>query len=110
MAFGLVVRFTTRDEEAARAFDALAASTLEEIRAKEPETLIYANHAVEGEPAVRVFYELYADRAAFDRHEEQPHVRHFLAEREQYLTGVDVTFLTEIDGKGTAGEGSTDGR
>ncbi|MEU8133768.1 putative quinol monooxygenase [Streptodolium elevatio] len=110
MAFGLVVRFTTHDEDAARAFDALAAATLKEIRANEPGTLIYVNHSVEGEPTVRVFYELYADRAAFDRHEEQPHVRHFLAEREQYLSGVDVSFLHEIDGKGTAGEGTTDGR
>jgi quinol monooxygenase YgiN len=110
MAFGLVVRFTARDEDAARAFDALAAVTLEEIRAKEPGTLIYVNHAVEGEPSVRVFYELYADRAAFDQHEQQPHVRRFLAEREQYLSGVDVSFLHSIDGKGMAAEGNTDGR
>ncbi|MCF2533706.1 putative quinol monooxygenase [Yinghuangia soli] len=110
MAFGLVVRFTAHDEEAARAFDALAATTLKDIRANEPGTLIYVNHAVEGEPAVRVFYELYADRAAFDLHEEQPHVRHFLAEREQYLASVDVSFLHEIDGKGTTTEGITDGR
>ncbi|MGC4833468.1 putative quinol monooxygenase [Micromonospora vinacea] len=40
-----------------------------------------------------MFYELYADRAAFDFHEEQPHIKRLLAEREQYLSGVDVTFM-----------------
>ncbi|WP_409497188.1 hypothetical protein [Amycolatopsis sp. cmx-11-12] len=33
----------------------------------------------------RAFYELYADRNAFDAHERQPHVETFLAERERYV-------------------------
>ena len=103
MGFGLVVRFTAKDEATARAFDALAGETLESIRTLEPGTLVYANHAVPDEPTVRVFYELYADRAAFDLHEEQPHVRRFLAERGQYLSSFEVTFLNEITGKGTSG-------
>ncbi|WOI59693.1 putative quinol monooxygenase [Streptomyces fradiae] len=45
---------------------------------------------------MRVFYELYADRAAFDAHEAQPHTKRFLAEREQCLAGVEVTFLDVI--------------
>ncbi|MER5303240.1 antibiotic biosynthesis monooxygenase [Streptomyces lasiicapitis] len=97
--FGLVVRFTMRDEQAARAFDALCASTLDGIKASEPGTLTYVTHVPDGEPLVRVFYELYADRAAFDAHEAQPHTKHFLAEREQYLAGVEVTFLDAIAGK-----------
>lgn len=103
MGFGLVVRFTARDEAAARAFDELAAETLDGIRTQEPGTLVYATHAVADEPTVRVFYELYADREAFDCHEGQPHVRRFLAERAQYLVSVEVTFLREIESKGTAG-------
>ncbi|WP_406344525.1 putative quinol monooxygenase [Streptomyces sp. NBC_00648] len=97
--FGLVVRFTLHDEDAAAAFDELCASTLEGIKAAEPGTLTYVSHVPEGEPLVRVFYELYADRAAFDTHEDQPHTKHFLAERAKYLAGVEVTFLDVIGGK-----------
>ncbi|GLV97335.1 antibiotic biosynthesis monooxygenase [Streptomyces lavendulae] len=97
--FGLVVRFSLRDQEAAMAFDELCAITLEGIKTTEPETLTYVVHVPEGEPLVRVFYELYADRAAFDAHEAQPHTKHFLAEREQYLAGVEVAFLNAIAGK-----------
>ncbi|MDT0268317.1 antibiotic biosynthesis monooxygenase [Streptomyces sp. DSM 44915] len=99
MGFGLVVRFTAHDAEAAAAFDALAAETLPGIQ-EEPGTLIYISHEVPDEPAVRVFYELYVDREAFEEHEAQPHVRRFLAEREQYLATVEVTFLHGRTGKG----------
>ncbi|MGW0928803.1 putative quinol monooxygenase [Streptomyces sp. NPDC002644] len=97
--FALVVRFTLRDEVAATAFDELCTTTLEGITAHEPGTLAYVVHTPEDEPLVRVFYELYADRASFDAHEEQPHTRHFLKEREQYLAGVDVTFMNAKAGK-----------
>ncbi|MFV0128998.1 putative quinol monooxygenase [Streptomyces sp. HMX112] len=98
--FGLVVRFTLRDAEVAAAFDALVTKTLEGIQAHEPGTLAYVVHTVEGEPRTRLFYELYADRDAFDRHEQQEHTRHFLAEREKYVTDVDVTF---VQSQGNAG-------
>ncbi|MFF2039015.1 putative quinol monooxygenase [Kitasatospora sp. NPDC058170] len=103
MGYGLVVRFIATDEVAALAFDELAATALEGIRAHEPGTLVYVNHRVPDEPRVRVFYELYADRAAFDAHEAQPHVQHFLAERGQYLESFDVTFLDKVAGKLSAG-------
>ncbi|MFB7473356.1 putative quinol monooxygenase [Kitasatospora sp. NPDC056184] len=102
MGFGLVVRFVAHDAAAAHAFDRLARETLEQIRAMEPGTLVSINHAVPDQPRVRVFYELYADREAFEEHERQPHVRRFLAERGQYLESFEVTFLDEIDGKGSA--------
>ncbi|MEU9718314.1 antibiotic biosynthesis monooxygenase [Streptomyces sp. NPDC047976] len=97
--FGLVVRFSLRDQEAAKAFDELCAITLEGIKGAEPGTLTYVVHVPEGEPLVRVFYELYADRQAFDAHEAQPHTKHFLTQREQYLAGVEVMFLDAIAGK-----------
>ena len=96
--FGLVVRFELRDGAAA-GFDALVARTLPGIEADEPGTLAYVVHTVPGEPAVRVFYELYTDRAAFEEHERQPHTVRFLAERDQYLSGVGVTFLQASAGK-----------
>jgi quinol monooxygenase YgiN len=101
--FGLSVRFTCRDAERAAGFDQLVAETVPEIRKHEAGTLVYAVHTVEGQPLQRIFYELYRDRAAFDAHEEQPHTRHFLAEREQYLASVEVDFLTLQVGKGTGG-------
>jgi hypothetical protein len=77
--FALVVRFTVRPEAEA-SFDDLTARTARLIR-------------------VRVFYELYRDREAFGAHEEQDHVRAFLAEREPMLEATEVTFMGLMDGK-----------
>lgn len=97
--YALIVRFTLRDADAAQRFDALVERTLEGIR-NEPGTLVYVVHTPENEPLVRVFYELYADRAAFEAHEAQPHTQQMLAEREQYLISTtEVEFLNETTGK-----------
>jgi quinol monooxygenase YgiN len=101
--FGLNVRFTCKDLESAEGFDKLVAETVAQIRQHEPGTLVYAVHSVEGKPLERIFYELYADRAAFDAHEEQPHTRRMLGEREQFLASVEVDFLSLQVGKGTDG-------
>jgi quinol monooxygenase YgiN len=97
--YGLVVRFTLLDEAAAAAFDDLCAETLKGIKAAEPGTLVYVSHRPVGEPLVRVFYELYADRSAFEVHESQPHVQHFLATREQFVAHFEVTFLDALHSK-----------
>lgn len=97
--FALVVRFTCHDQESAEGFDALIKETLEGIKANEPGTLAYVVHNVVDEPLVRVFYELYADRAAFEAHEQQPHTRNFLTSREQYTASVEVTWLSGATGK-----------
>lgn len=96
--FGLVVRFTLRPG-AEPAFDALVAETAAGIRAEEPGTLLYACHAVPGQPRQRIFYELYRDRAAFEAHEQTPHTRRFLAERGALLERSEVDFLAVADGK-----------
>lgn len=96
--YALTVRFTTRDADAAQRFDALVERTLEGIRS-EPGTLVYVVHVPEDEPLVRVFYELYASRDAFQAHEDQPHTKHFLKEREQHLASTEVAFLNELTGK-----------
>lgn len=90
--FALVVRFDLKDDAAAAGFDALVAETAKGI-ASEPGTLTYVVHTVNDEPLARIFYELYADRAGFEAHNAEPHTRHFLAEREQYLAGTRVEFL-----------------
>jgi quinol monooxygenase YgiN len=101
--FGLVVRFTCKDQASTEAFDRLVAATVDRIRTDEPGTLVYAVNRVDGEPLQRVFYELYRDRAAFDAHEEQEHTKKFLDERGQYLSATEVDWLTLLTGKGTAG-------
>ena len=83
------------------AFDALVARTLEGIRASEPGTLIYVSHAA-ADPPRRIFYELYADRAAFEVHERQPHVVRFLAERLDHVESFDVDFLDPVAGTAAA--------
>lgn len=102
--FGLVVRFTCKDEASAEAFDRLVAETVDKIREREPGALVYATHRVEGRPLQRIFYELYRDRAAFEAHEEQEHTKHFLSAREGFLASVEVDWLELQAGKGTAGE------
>ena len=102
LGFGLVVRFSLRPGSE-DAFDRLVSETVQLIGEREPGTLIYAVHAVEDDPAGRVFYELYRDRAAFAEHEAQPHVRRFLAERERYFSGPPrVEFLSLRLGAGPA--------
>jgi quinol monooxygenase YgiN len=101
--YGLSVRFTCKDKEAAAGFDELVSKTVPQIRKHEAGTVVYAVHTVEGKPLERIFYELYRDKAAFDAHEEQEHTRQFLRAREQFLASVDVDRLTLQAGKGTDG-------
>ena len=104
--FGLVVRFTVRPGSEA-AFDELVRVTTAGIRAHEARTLVYACHRVEGSPRERIFYELYANRAAFEAHEAQAHTRHFLTARESLLESTTVDFLSLADGKTPAGLGGS---
>jgi len=98
--FGLVVRFDLKDE-AGEEFDALTSETVALIRRAEPGTLVYTCHAVDGDANARIFYELYRDKAAFEEHERQEHVRRFLSERDHYLAHTPrVEFLSLQVGKG----------
>lgn len=107
--FALLVRFTVRPEAEAE-FDNLVAQTTTVIREREPGTLVYACHRVNGKPLQRIFYELYRDRAAFDEHERQEHVRKFLTAREALLESTDVDFLALADGKSPAAAQATGSR
>jgi quinol monooxygenase YgiN len=77
------------------------AATVARIREEEPGTLLYLCHRVQGEPQARVFYELYADREAFEAHGRQSYVKAFLDQREAYMAGpARVEFMDPADGKG----------
>ena len=101
--YGLVVRFTCKDQASAEAYDQLVAETIEQIKTGEPGTVIYASHTVRDQPLQRIFYELYQDKDAFDAHEASAHTRRYLAERGQYLDATEVDWLTLQAGKGTGG-------
>lgn len=98
--FALVVRFDLRDADAATAFDRLVADTVRAIIEHEPGTLVYATHTVADAPLSRIFYEVYADRAAFEEHERQPHTREFLDQRDKFVESFRVEFLTPAAAKG----------
>lgn len=94
-AFGLVVRFHLKPG-CEQGFDDLTAQTVPLIQAHEPGTVLYICQTVEGAPTQRIFYELYANRAAFDAHESQPHVKHFLSAREAFVERFEVDFLSPM--------------
>ena len=101
--YGLTVRFTCKDEASAEAYDRLVAETVEQIKAREPGTLVYAVHTVKDHPLQRIFYELYRDKDAFDAHGATAHTRRYLAERDQYLAATEVDWLTLTTSKGIEG-------
>jgi quinol monooxygenase YgiN len=107
--FALVVRFDCRDESAATRFDELTARVVDQITTKEPGTLLYATHSVEGEPLARVFYEVYRDRDAFQTHEAADHVVRFHAEKDPLLVGRRVEFLAPGSSTGLDGAGRPSG-
>ena len=66
--------------------DALAALLTEQcavIRKAEPGCLVYRVHRSTGDPGLFLFYEMYADDAAFDFHRAAPHLAAYRLRREQ---------------------------
>jgi quinol monooxygenase YgiN len=96
--YGLVVRFEVRPD-CIEAFDELVSETLVGIRDLEAGTMMYFNSSVADSTSSRIFVEIYADEAAFRRHEEYSHTRRFLADRDALITSYRVEFLQPIDGK-----------
>ncbi|WP_333776181.1 putative quinol monooxygenase [Streptomyces sp. IBSBF 3136] len=98
----LCVRFTLRDG-AGEAFDELVREAVEGVLEHEPGTLVYACGEVEGAPNQRLFFELYADRPAFEEHGRQPHVQHFLSESKKYAEKTEIDHLRPYVGKYPSG-------
>jgi len=78
--YGRLSIFTLLDSKAAE-FDQLAEQAAEGVRTAEPDTLVYVLHVVPKAPMQRIIYEIYRDRAAFESHEQQPHIQRFAADR-----------------------------
>ncbi len=54
---------------------------------------MYVIHLVPNAPSQRIFYEIYRDRAAFNIHESQPYMRHFVAEGRSCVLATNVIEL-----------------
>ena len=99
----LVVRFDVRDEQSAVHFDQLTTDVVARIATEEPGTRVYATHAIRDEPLARVFYEVYADEAAFSAHEHADHVVDFHARKAPLLAREPrVEFLSPGPARGAA--------
>ena len=98
--FALVVRFDCRDQAAVSRFDELTAEVVQHITEKEPRTLVYATHSIEGAPLARIFYEIYRNREAFETHEAADHVQRFHARKDPLVVGRRVEHLLPGSAKG----------
>jgi quinol monooxygenase YgiN len=90
--YGRILIFTLLDDRVAD-FDRLAEQSAEEVRTREPDTLVYVIHLVPNAPMQRIFYEIYRDRAAFDSHENQPYMKRFVADRRACVLATNVIEL-----------------
>ncbi len=90
--YGQIAIYTLLDE-AADDFERLAYEVVEQVKSREPDTLVYVMHGVPAAPMQRILYAIYRDEAAFDRHERQPYIRQFEEEREPYVLATNVIEL-----------------
>ena len=90
--FGQIAIYTLIEERASD-FDRLTERVVEQVRAGEPDTLVFIVHAVPSAPMQRILYEVYRDRAAFDWHRRQPYIAQFEADRRPYVLATNVIEL-----------------
>jgi quinol monooxygenase YgiN len=91
-AYGHITVSTLREGREA-AFDRLTEEAVRAVRDLEPNTFIFACHVARNAPNQRVFYQLYRDRMAYQEHERQPHIQHFLAEGSSHIRTTKVIEL-----------------
>ncbi len=89
---GLIAIHTLLEDKVA-AFDRIAEEAAEQVRAQEPDTLVYVIHTVPKAPMQRIFYEIYRDRAAYERHEQQPYIKRFVTARRPHVLATNVIEL-----------------
>jgi quinol monooxygenase YgiN len=90
--FGQIAIYTLLDDRVSE-FDRLTKQVVREVRANEPDTLVFIVHAVPSAPMQRILYEVYRDRAAFDAHKNRPYVAAFEADRRPYVLATNVIEL-----------------
>jgi quinol monooxygenase YgiN len=90
--YGLIAIYTLLEDRVAD-FDRIADQAAEEVRTHEPDTLVYVIHTVPKAPMQRIFYEIYRDRVAYDRHEQQAYIKRFVTARRPYVLATNVIEL-----------------
>jgi quinol monooxygenase YgiN len=90
--YGRIAIYTLLDA-GAEEFDRLAEQVVDQVRTGEPDTLAYVVHGVPSAPLQRILYQLYSDRAAYDRHQERPYVADFEARRRPLVLATNVIEL-----------------
>jgi quinol monooxygenase YgiN len=90
--FGQIEIYTLLEDRVDE-FDQLADRLVQQVRSREPDTLVFIVHAVPSAPMQRILYEVYRDRLAYDRHTQQPYVREFDADRRPYVLATNVIEL-----------------
>jgi quinol monooxygenase YgiN len=90
--FGQIAIFTLL-EDRVEEFDQLTGRVVEQVRSREPDTLVFIVHAVPSAPMQRILYEVYRDRSAYEWHNQQPHVQQFEADKRPYVLATNVIEL-----------------
>jgi quinol monooxygenase YgiN len=90
--FGQIAIYTLL-EDRVEEFDQLTERVVEQVRSREPDTLVFIAHAVPSAPMQRILYEVYRDRTAYQRHSQQPYVRQFEADRRPFVLATNIIEL-----------------
>jgi quinol monooxygenase YgiN len=90
--FGQIAIYTLI-EDRVEEFDRLTERVVEQVRSREPDTLVFIVHAVPSAPMQRILYEVYRDRTAYQRHKEQPYVKQFEADRRPFVLATNIIEL-----------------
>jgi quinol monooxygenase YgiN len=90
--FGQITIYTLV-EDRIEAFDRITERVVQQVRRREPDTLVFIVHAVPSAPTQRILYQVYRSRAAYQRHLAQPHVQQFDLDRRPYVLATNVVEL-----------------
>jgi quinol monooxygenase YgiN len=90
--FGQIAIYTLL-EDRVDDFDRLTRRVVRQVRAQEPDTLVYIVHAVPSAPMQRILYEVYRDRSAYEEHKRQPYVVAFEADRRPFVLATNIIEL-----------------
>jgi quinol monooxygenase YgiN len=90
--FGQIAIYTLI-EDRVEEFDQLTERVVEQVRGREPDTLAFIVHGVPSAPMQRILYEVYRDRSAYERHNEQPYVQQFVVDRRPFVLATNIIEL-----------------
>lgn len=90
--FGQITIYTLV-ENRVEGFDRVTERVVEQVRRREPDTLVFIVHAVPSAPNQRILYQVYRSRAAYERHLGQPHIQQFDLDRRPYVLATNVVEL-----------------